>query len=196
MLGPFWVIFGPFLGHFVAFLDKFPESSIFLAALLGSWDSLLECMVCSLPDCGSASTCQTSVFLLCSIQGETSHCLLLCCLWCTWFYIDTTALVSVVHSVRLWHIHIKESYLINPIYSSFSLVAHTWTYWMVSNSMMVPPCPWVQPSSSLRESHSKPSWSQRPPWLWKYFCIGRKYQVFAHTVDPILLSNIELESTK
>ena len=94
-------------------------------------------------------------------------------------------------SVRLGHIHIKESYLINPIYSSFSLVAHTWTYWMVSNSMMVPPCPWVQPSSSSRESHSKPSWSQRPPWLWKYFCIGRKYQVFAHTVDPILLSNIE-----
>ena len=68
-------------------------------------------------------------------------------------------------SVRLGHIHIKESYLINPIYSSFSLVAHTWTYWMVSNSMMVPPCPWVQPSSSSRESHSKPSWSQRPPWL-------------------------------
>ena len=126
----------------------------------------LNWQVCSLPDCGSASTCQTSVFLLCSIQGGTSHCLLLCCLWCTWFYIDTTALVTVVHSVRLGHIHINESYLINPIYSSFSLVAHTWTYWMVSNSMMVPPCPWVQPSSSLRESHSKPSWSQHPPWLW------------------------------
>ena len=45
--GPFWVIFGPLwiiLGHFVAFLDKFAESSIFFAGSLGSRDSLLECM--------------------------------------------------------------------------------------------------------------------------------------------------------
>ena len=34
----------PFLGHFVAFLDKFKESSNFYAAPLGSRDSLLEFM--------------------------------------------------------------------------------------------------------------------------------------------------------
>ena len=39
----FLAIFGPF----VAFLDKFAESSNFFAAPLGSRDSLLECM---LPD--------------------------------------------------------------------------------------------------------------------------------------------------
>ena len=30
IFGPFWVISGHFLGHFVAYLDKFAESSIFL----------------------------------------------------------------------------------------------------------------------------------------------------------------------
>ena len=54
ILGPFGVIFGPlwailghfwpFSGHFVAFFDKFVESSNFLAGLLGSQDSILECM--------------------------------------------------------------------------------------------------------------------------------------------------------
>ena len=47
---PFWVILGhfwPILSHFVAYLDKFAESSNFFAALLGSWGSLLECMVMS-----------------------------------------------------------------------------------------------------------------------------------------------------
>ena len=31
IFGPLWVIFGPFLGHFVAFLKKFAESSNFFA---------------------------------------------------------------------------------------------------------------------------------------------------------------------
>ena len=44
IFGPFWVISGHFLGHFVAYLDKFAESSIFFAAQLGSWGLLLECM--------------------------------------------------------------------------------------------------------------------------------------------------------
>ena len=42
--GPFWVNFWPFLGLFVAFSDKFSESSIFFAGSLGSRSSLLECM--------------------------------------------------------------------------------------------------------------------------------------------------------
>ena len=48
IFGPLWGILGhfwPFLGHFVAYLDKFAESSNFFAAPLGSWGSLLECMV-------------------------------------------------------------------------------------------------------------------------------------------------------
>ena len=43
----FWVTLGhvgSFLGHFVAYLDKFAESSNFFAAPLGSWGLLLECM--------------------------------------------------------------------------------------------------------------------------------------------------------
>ena len=42
--GPFGVILGHFFGHFMAFFDKFAQSSNFFAAPLGSLGSLLECM--------------------------------------------------------------------------------------------------------------------------------------------------------
>ena len=83
--------FWSFLGHFVAFLDKFAESSNFFAGSLGSQDSLLECMqkhlhnkpdgiwecknICTTKQMGfweCKNICTTKVFVKFNVQSRSS----------------------------------------------------------------------------------------------------------------------------